>query len=122
MNKVYYRKLIRDKIPDVMRAKGKAFSVHPLGQKAFEKELLRKVEEEASALTNVKTRAELIDEIADVMDVLDEICRVKKITKRSIQKIQTEHQKTKGGFKKKYFLVWSQKDEYKTNERRGKLK
>lgn len=60
MNKVYYRKLIRDKIPEVMRAKGKAFSVHPLGQKAFEKELLRKVEEEASALPNVKTRAELI--------------------------------------------------------------
>jgi predicted house-cleaning noncanonical NTP pyrophosphatase (MazG superfamily) len=122
MKKIYYRKLIRDRIPDVMRAKGKSFSVRALDRATFERELLKKVEEEASALSNVKTRAELIDELVDVMDVVDEVRRVKKISTQAIKKKQREHRATKGGFKKKYFLVWSQDDGYKTNEKRANTK
>ncbi len=126
MKRIYYHKLIRDKIPDRIRAAGADAKYRRMDQRAFIRELVRKVEEEASGMQQAKNRSELIDEIADVVDVLDEVRRVKKISQKEIEIAQKRNFKRKGGFRKKLFLVWSSDDGYKTNEkrrdRRGKLK
>jgi len=119
MKKIQYRKLIRDRIPQKIARSGGSFRVRVLKTKEFEKELLKKVGEEASALPVVESRAELISEMTDVLDVIDEIKRVKKITSSELAKAKRDNFKRKGGFKKRLYLHWAEDTGYRTNERRN---
>lgn len=118
MEKVYYNKLVRDKIPEKIRSKGADCKVKELRSSEFSKELIKKVGEEADGLDGAKTKKELVSELADITDVIEELKRLKKITNQEIEEAQRENYKNKGGFRKKLFLVWSSDDKYKSNERR----
>ena len=118
MRKIFYRKLIRDKIPEKMTQVGAAYEIRKLGRKEFEKELLKKVGEEASGLLSAKSKEDIIEELADVLDVAEEIRRHWKINPSCLKKKQKENAAKKGGFKKKIFLVWSEDNGYRTNERK----
>ena len=116
IEKVFYNKLIRDKIPEIMSSKDKAFEIRELDDVEYEKELIKKVEEEASGLQSANTREELVSELADTIDVIDEIKKLKNISEEEIRSGQLKNAEKKGGFEKKIFLVWSQKDDYQSNE------
>lgn len=120
MDKIYYNKLIRDKIPEKIKKSGGDFKIKKLKVKEFEKELIKKVGEESDGLLAAKTKKKLISELADVLDVIQEIKRFKGITSQQIKRAQKESNKKKGGFKKRLFLFWSSDTGYKTNERRYK--
>lgn len=119
MKRTYYRKLIRDKVPEKMRRMGKAFEVRTLTKKDFRTELLKKVGEEASALPRLRSATEIAPELADVLDVVSAILSEFKISQKTLAKAREENAKKKGGFKKRVYLVWSQSDDYTTNERRN---
>ena len=119
MGRIYYNKLIRDKIPQVIEQAGSECETYTLDQKQFEEALLKKVEEEASALPECTSREETISELADVLDVIDEIKRLKEITDDELHAAQQKNFVKKGGFDKQLFLVWSSDDDYKTNEKRN---
>src|SRR6266702_3165092 len=121
MKKIYYNKLIRDKIPDEIDAWGGECETFRLSKKEFEKELIKKVEEEASGLLAAKNKKELIAELADIMDVIEEILKVKNITTKDLLRQQKKNFEKKGGFAKKLFLNWSSDTGYKTNEKKGKV-
>lgn len=118
MKKVYYNKLIRDKIPKKIQNKGSSCETRELEQKEFEKELVKKVSEEADGLENSDSREKMISELADIIDVMEEMKRVKEITDHEIEEARKENYKKKGGFEKRLFLTWSSDDGYKSNERR----
>ncbi|MFA6047927.1 MAG: nucleoside triphosphate pyrophosphohydrolase [Parcubacteria group bacterium] len=120
MKKIFYNKVIRDRIPDVIKEWGGVFEIKKLKGIEFEKELIKKVGEEASGLLAAKDRKELISELADVVDVIEEIKKLKKISTSELKKAQKAGFAKKGGFKKKLFLVWSSDTGYKSNERRYK--
>lgn len=120
MKKVYYNKLIRDRVPVMMRAKGKKFSTRILSKAGFRRELLKKVGEEASALPKLKDIEEIASEMGDVLDVLDVIQKEFRISSTLLRKHRAAAMKKKGGFRKRVYLIWSQRDEYKTNERRNR--
>ncbi len=116
VKKIYYNKLIRDKIPERIIESGGEYKVKKLKDKEFAKELLKKVGEETSGLLPAKTKSDIIKELADVIDVIKEIMKVKGISNQEIKKQQQENKKFKGGFKKRLFLHWSSDTGYKTNE------
>ena len=120
MKKVFYQKLIRDKVPGKMDARGAAYEVRTLGQQEFRKELLRKAEEEASGVAVSVKRGDIIAELADLIDVTDEIRRVFKISESEMRAAQKHNAQKKGGFAKKIFLEWSADTGYKTNEKKSK--
>jgi|SRR3989344_419239 len=122
MKKIFYNKLIRDNIPQVIKKNGGDFKIKKLSSKEFEKELIRKVGEEASGLLGAKDKQGLTSELADVLDVIEEIKRIKGITNQEIKKSQKVAYEKKGGFKKKLYLFWSSDTGYKTNEKTGKKK
>lgn len=117
--KIFYNKLIRDLIPEKIARAGAACETRELSQEEFERELLKKIEEEATGVTAATTREELIEELADVQDVIDEVCKVKGISSAEMQEAQAKALAKKGGFAKKLFLVWSSDDGYQTNEKKG---
>ncbi|TSC60182.1 MAG: hypothetical protein LiPW15_60 [Parcubacteria group bacterium LiPW_15] len=117
MKKKYYNKLVRDRIPEKIRSKGKDCEIKKLKSKEFETELLKKVGEEASGLLSAKNLEELISELADILAVIDEIKKIKKISQKQILEAMQSNFKRKGGFDKRLFLFWSSDVGYKTNER-----
>lgn len=118
IRKIYYNKLIRDKIPQVMESRGARYKIRRLSLKHLKIELLKKVVEEASGLLNSKTRDEIADGLGDVLAVINEIKKVFKITDREINLAMKNAFAKKGGFKKKLYLIWSEDTGYRTNERR----
>ena len=116
MKKIYFNKLIRDKIPEKIKSKGCNLKIKTLNELLFETELLKKVGEEASALPVAKNNEELISELADILDVIDEIKKFKNITDEQLKTAQKVNFDKKGGFDQRLFLYWTSDDGYKTNE------
>lgn len=116
--KVYYRKLIRDNIPEKIAAAGAHCEVRTLAPEEYEHALLRKVEEEASGVAGATSRTVLIEELADVLAVIEEIRTLKNISDEELEAAYRKGMEKKGGFEKRLFLEWSSDDGYKSNEKR----
>ncbi len=114
--RIYYNKLVWDNVPDLIREKGKDCEVRTLADDEFEIELMKKVEEEASALPETASRQELIDELADVVTCVEYIKELKNITELELADALERHARRKGRFEKKLYLVWSSDSTYETNE------
>ena len=117
MDKVFYNKLIRDKIPAKIRSRGEQYKIRRVSDdQEFEQELLKKIVEEATALSQVRTREHLLDELSDLLAVLDELQRHEKISATELLKAKKINIAKKGGFKKRIFLHWSSDMGYRSNE------
>lgn len=118
MKKIFYNKLIRDKIPDIIQQKIINFKISTLTKKDYENELFKKLIEEAKEVAAAKNKKELAAELADIEEIIKEIKKVKLISIVDIKKAQKENFKKKGGFKKRLFLHWTEDDGYKKDGRK----
>jgi len=109
MAKVFHRKLIRDKIPQVIEAAGDKYEVRVMGKKEYEKELKKKLVEESKEL-NKTPKEKLLNEMADVLELLKSISEFYKINFKLIEEKQVQKRKERGGFKKRLFLIWSSQE------------
>lgn len=104
--KYYHQKLIRDRIPEKIKATGDDYQTRVLGKTEFEKELKKKLVEESKELSKAP-REDLPNELADVLELVKSIATHYKIPFSKVKNFQEEKRKQRGGFKKKLFLVWS---------------
>jgi predicted house-cleaning noncanonical NTP pyrophosphatase (MazG superfamily) len=117
MGKVYYNKLIRDRIKEKIEGKGESCSVRIIEDDAeFEQELLKKVSEESRALAHVRSRAEFLEEYADLTVALDALTAVLEISPAEIKTALEENITKKGLFKERHYLHWSDDSSYQSNE------
>ncbi len=117
MKKVYYNKLVRDAIEQKIHDSGEACSVRTItDDQEFQQELLKKIVEEASALSQVRSRKEFLDEYADLMVVLDALTADMEFSEADVQVAIQENVAKKGLYKKRSFLHWSEDSDYKSNE------
>lgn len=115
--KVYYNKLVRDGIPAKIANNNETCSVRTItNNDEFEQELLKKVQEEAGALSQVRTREEFLAEYADLMVVLDALTKQLEITEADIKVAMTENVGKKGWYQERHFLHWSDDTDYQSNE------
>jgi len=104
MEKVY-NKLVRDRIPEIIKADGCKLIVRKLSEKRFKEETLKKVVKEANELLNSKNREELIKECADLQEILMAVMETNKITCAELNKVRNKRKKDRGAFTKRIFLV-----------------
>jgi len=104
--KYYHQKLIRDEIPEVIKASGDEGKIRILGEKEYEKELKKKLVEESKEVSKASKEG-ILNELADVLELVKSIASHYKIPFSKVEKFQEEKRKERGGFKKKLFLVWS---------------
>ena len=117
MKKVYYNKLVRDRIQSKIEDKGVACSVRPIDDvDEFIQELLKKVTEESGALARSRTRTEFLSEYADLMVVLDALTAELEITEADIKVALSENVEKKGLYKLRHYLHWSEDSGYQSNE------
>lgn len=107
MDKRYYhKKLIRDKIVEIIKAKGGNFEAKTLSDKNFIQELKLKLIEESKELLSAPSNR-ILNELADVLEVLKSIASYFNIPFGEIEKYQKKKRVERGGFEKKLYLVWS---------------
>ena len=104
--KYYHNKLIRDKIPEKIKAAGGNYKTRILGKAEFGKELKKKLIEESKELMRAP-KEDLLNELADVLELTKSIAAHYKIRFSKVERFQEEKRKRRGGFKKKLFLIWS---------------
>lgn len=115
--KVYYNKLVRDHIQAKIQNKGESCEVRALTDDAeYQQELLKKVVEESTALSMVRTRSDFLDEYADLMVVLDALTAQLEISEADIQVAIKENVERKGLYKNRHYLHWSADSDYISNE------
>ncbi|MCS7292784.1 MAG: nucleoside triphosphate pyrophosphohydrolase [Gloeomargarita sp. SKYBB_i_bin120] len=100
-----YNKLIRDKIPDILRQSGKKFAIREMNQVEFRQALRDKLCEEAEELRVANFEA-LIDELADIYEVIDTLLQVYGITEADVRDHQRRKRLERGGFDQRMSLLW----------------
>ncbi|MEX0917749.1 MAG: nucleoside triphosphate pyrophosphohydrolase [Candidatus Paceibacterota bacterium] len=117
MSKVFYNKLVRDRIKEKIEGNGEQCEVRPIADnEEFQQELLKKVAEEASALARSRSREEFLDEYADLMVVLDTLTAQLELSEAEVSLVLKENLERKGGYQERHFLLWSDDSGYESNE------
>lgn len=95
-----YNKLVRDKIPEILKKKGVIYKIHIAGKKEYWEKLKEKLSEEIKEFS----KSETIEEFADILEVLDAVRDYKKFDKKKLEIIKKKKAKERGGFKKRIIL------------------
>ena len=96
-----FGKLVRDRIPDIIRQQGETPVIKVLSDDQYSKELNKKLTEEVGEYLESRE----LDELADVLEVIDAICKARGTSMDGLQKIRAEKFKKRGGFSEKIFMV-----------------
>jgi len=106
---VKYNKLIRDRIPEIIKKAGWKPTVRKLKKAEFLKALKKKVLEEARELIRAKDKKGVINEIVDIQELIDTLTSEIGLSKPQIKKFQAVKRKKRVGFKKRLFLIKEEK-------------
>lgn len=99
-NKTTYKKLVRDKIPQIIKADGKKPKTRLLKNKEYLKELIKKLHEEVSEFEQKPS----IEELADIKELTIAIREAMNIHAGELEDARRKKAATNGRFKEKIFL------------------
>ena len=92
-------KLVRDKIPEIIKESGKYPITRTLSEEEYLIELDKKLSEEVAEYQADKS----MEEIADIMEVIFAICKARNYSQEQISNIKREKREKRGGFEKRIF-------------------
>lgn len=95
-----YNKLVRDKIPEIIKQKGEIPFTHISNDEEYEKKLKEKLKEEVDEF--IKDSSE--EEMSDILEVIDAINELKGWDMKNIVDIKNKKRDNRGGFKSKIIL------------------
>lgn len=94
-------KLVRDRIPEIIKNAGKKPIIEILSQEEYLKELDKKLNEEVAEYQADKS----IEEMADVLEVLFAICEARGHSLEELLQVREDKREKRGGFKDKIYLI-----------------
>ncbi len=106
MSKIFYNKLIRDRIPEIIRSAGKACEIEVMTEEEYIQALRTKLVEEAQEAQNASPDA-LVMELADLQEVISALMKILNLTAEQVNKIQSARRDERGGFESRLKLIWS---------------
>lgn len=102
-----YGKLIRDKIPEIIRANGELPNTRIMEDDEFRRELLYKLIEEAEEVRQAgydASDAEFITELADLAEVFEAVLTTFNIDGDELNRVRDDRRNVRGGFEGRIFL------------------
>jgi predicted house-cleaning noncanonical NTP pyrophosphatase (MazG superfamily) len=106
-----YKKLVRDKIVEIIEADGLVAETRELSQEEVIQELKTKAIEESCELGKAEDIAEVKKEISDVLEVLRSLCEELGISMSEIEALMEKRAEARGRFKNRTYLIRTYKDE-----------
>ncbi len=100
MAEVTYNKLVRDKIPEIIRSRGADCEVEVLSPEEYLAALDRKLDEELAEYHADRN----LEELADLLEVIAAVAAARGATLAEIEAIRAEKARQRGGFEKRLFL------------------
>lgn len=107
---VIHNKLVRDKIPQIIKNSGKTPVIKTLNQDIYLTELRKKANEELNEYLSAKTNEEAIEELADLLEIIHSFAEIHDSSIDEVEKIRVKKAEERGGFKDKVFLIEVQDD------------
>lgn len=101
---IIYNKLVRDKIPEIIKESGKQSFTRILDEEEYVTELKKKLFEETKEVSEAKNDDELREEMADVVEILAALAITTGKNLGDIIKIASSKRTKRGGFDKRIFL------------------
>ena len=95
-----YNKLVRDKISEIIKNKGKSPVTHIADDDEYWEKLKEKLQEETSEFLESNNQ----EELADILEIIDHICEFKDIDKEKLKEIKEKKAQERGKFKEKIIL------------------
>ncbi len=95
-----YNKLVRDKIPQIIKGSGITPVTHTAGDEEYERALGNKLLEEVDEFR----KSGDLEELADIQEVIDAIAQFKGLTREDINRLKEEKAERRGAFSKRIIL------------------
>ncbi len=95
-----YHKLVRDRIPDILKQKNQLATYHTATQEEYWQKLKEKLQEEVDEFT----RDETPEELADILEVIDALIAYKTWSMTEIQDTKEKKKVDRGGFADRIIL------------------
>lgn len=95
-----YDKLVRDKIPEIIRNKGEECKTRIADEKEYWQKLKEKLLEEVEEFD----KDESMEELADILEVFDAIIECKNFDRNEIERLKIKKSEERGKFKDKIIL------------------
>jgi predicted house-cleaning noncanonical NTP pyrophosphatase (MazG superfamily) len=100
-----YNKLVRDKVPEIIKKDGLKPDIKILSDGEAVVELKKKLLEEASEFINANSVEDVIVELADLREVEGALMERLKIKEDLVEKVRLERREKRGGFDDNIFLI-----------------
>jgi len=95
-----YNKLVRDKIPEIIKRKGVVLITHIADDSEYWQKLKEKLQEEVNEFLKENNE----EELADILEVIYAICDFKNFDKEKLELLRKKKVEERGGFKDKIIL------------------
>lgn len=106
-----YNKLVRDRIPEIIEASGKAYTTRILSEEEYIVALQNKCLEEFEEYRKAESSQEALEELADLLEVMNALCKVHGASLGEVDEMRKEKAAMRGGFEEKVFLMEVEDDE-----------
>jgi predicted house-cleaning noncanonical NTP pyrophosphatase (MazG superfamily) len=101
---VPHNKLVRDRIPEIIKSEGHHPVTRVLDDASYQVALLAKLLEEAQEANDAAAAADLPNELADVLEVLRALAATAGMSWTELLSFAAEKRSRRGGFEKRIFL------------------
>lgn len=111
---VFPHKLVRDRIPEIIKNAGKTCEIEYLNRDQYRQALREKLIEEAEEAAQANPEA-LLKELADLNEVIDALLQSYQIPPEALKQVQSQRQQERGGFEQQIRLLSVSSDCESTN-------
>ncbi|MBQ6687167.1 MAG: nucleoside triphosphate pyrophosphohydrolase [Bacilli bacterium] len=105
-----YGKLVRDKIPEIIKNNGEEPIVRILDDVEYKKELEKKLQEECLEVISA-SGTDRLEELADLIEVMKALAKIEAVNIETILQIAKKKAEKRGAFTKKIYLESVQEKE-----------
>src|SRR6266478_8529808 len=95
-----YNKLVRDRIPDIIKKQGQNPVTRVLDDNEYVEGLIDKLCEEIDEFDEDRN----VEEMADILEVLMALASALGISQQELKRVRDKKAQTRGGFRKRIFL------------------
>lgn len=102
-----YHKLVRDKIPEIIKKNHLSCEFRTLPELEYRQALRQKLVEESQEVAEA-IGENLLKELADLSEVMDALMASYGISRKSVWEAQKKGRGERGGFEEKIMLLWTE--------------